>query len=150
VRFIETIDFDGGARQMNVIIDDALAAAEWIADALTSSGYAADFSSTSLTEVDRFFDEHAPDGKPLPNGLLARELGPRMFALGAYVGEVIRRNIGGEWAVDEDNPNAEIDLELRLSDGSTVWPVQRVMKRYQNGPEDAIAAYGASLGLAPA
>ena len=42
------------------IVSDVLASAEWIAKALSSSGYQADFTLTSLGEIDRFFDEHAP------------------------------------------------------------------------------------------
>jgi hypothetical protein len=34
-----------------------------------------------------------------------------------------------------------------VPDGSTIWPVQRVIKRFRNGPEDSIAFYGTALGL---
>jgi hypothetical protein len=37
---------------MGRIVDDVPAAAEWISKALISSGYDADFSATSLSEVD--------------------------------------------------------------------------------------------------
>jgi hypothetical protein len=36
---------------------------------------------------------------------------------------------------------------VRLPDGTTCWPVQRVMKRFKNGAEDGIAAYGVGMGL---
>jgi len=129
------------------VIEDAEKAAEWVATALSSSGYVADFSPRSLWEVDRFFDEQSLDGQPRPGGLLAEDLGARLFALGAYTGEVIRRDVGGEWAADDADPEAEINIELHLQGGSTVWPVQRVMKRYSNGAEDAIAPYAAALGV---
>ena len=38
-------------------------------------------------------------------------------------------------------------MVLALPDGSSIWPVQRVMKRFTNGSEDGIAAYGAALGV---
>jgi hypothetical protein len=69
------------------VVDDALRAAEWIAKAMTGSGYGLDFSVESLKEVDRFFDEQAPNGAPRPDGLLAKDLGSRLFAIAAYVGD---------------------------------------------------------------
>jgi hypothetical protein len=134
-------------RKKKSVIEDALTAAEWIAAALTSSGYVADFSPSSLWEVDRFFDENIVEGQPRPDGLLARDLGARLFAIGAYTGEVIRRSGGGEWSADDADPRAEINIELHLPDGQIIWPIQRVMKRYANGPEDAIAPYAAALGV---
>ena len=72
--------------------------AERIATALTSSGYRADFSPASLWDIDRFFDEQSDKGRPRRGGLLADETGARLFALGAYTGEVIRRAVGGTWS----------------------------------------------------
>src|SRR5215216_4179026 len=100
-------------------------AASWIADALSSSGYRADLSPQSLWEVDRFLAEQSRQGAATPGGLLAEDLGSRLFALGAYTGEVIRRSLGGEWSGDDNDPEAEINVELHLADGSIVWPVQR-------------------------
>lgn len=100
------------------VVADAKAAAEWIAEALSSSGYRADFSLESLREVDRFFDEHAPDGQPLPEGLLSSDVGERLFALGGYVGEVIRRACGGEWEGSDEDPRAEVNIALKLASGA--------------------------------
>jgi len=138
--------FDAYSRLMS-IVDDVMSGADWIASALNSSGYEADFSPSSLCEVDRFYDEHTSNGAALPNGLLAEETGARLFALGSYVGEVIRQSIGGEWVGNDDDPQAEINVELRLAKNDRVWPTQRAMKRFSNGPEDSIAAYGSALGL---
>lgn len=100
------------------------------------------FSPSSLWEIDRFFDEHSKDGQATPDGLLVGILGSRIFAIGAYIGEVIRRSKGGEWIGDDADPEAEIGATLKLPDGKECWPVQRAMKRFKNGPEDGIAAYG--------
>lgn len=131
------------------VITDALQAAAWVANALTISGYRADFSIESLTEIDRFFEEQAPGGVPTAAGLLAEDLGSRIFAIGSYVGETLRRNLGGEWIGDDNDPQAEINISLKLTDGSTIWPIQRAMKRYRNGGEDSIAAYAAALMKKP-
>lgn len=77
---------------MGTILEDIYQAAEWLSKALLSSGYQADFSPSSLWEIDRFFDDHSHDGAAIPEGLLEEQIGYRLFALGSYVGEGIRRS----------------------------------------------------------
>ena len=132
---------------MSRIVGDTLKGAEWISQALRHSGYCADFSPQSLWYIDFFFDDHSRLGNPIPRGLLSKNLGARLFALGAYVGEVIRRSIGGEWRGDDADPEAEVNIELRFPSGAQCWPVQRVIKRFKNGAEDSIVAYAIGLGL---
>lgn len=133
-----------GAEESKVVTD-AIASADWIAKALISSGYKADFSIESLKEIDRFFDDQAPNGKPKPNGLLASGLGLRLFSLGGYVGEVIRRKSGGTWKGNDADPEAEFNIVLELKNGKIIWPMQRIMKRYRNGSEDGIYGYGFAI-----
>ena len=133
---------------MGNIQEDLKDAREWLVEALSYSGYKADYSPESLWEIDRFFDEQAKDGKANPGGLLSQDLGSRLFAIGSYVGEVIRKARGGEWVGDDTDPKVELNIELHLPDGTKCWPVQRVMKRFKNGPEDGIAVYGQGAGLA--
>ena len=132
---------------MGTIIEDVNQAANWIAQALLSSGYNADFSPKSLWEIDRFFEDNSHDGQAVPGGLLSEDLGSLIFAIGSYLGEVIRKAKGGEWLGDDSDPKAEINVELQLLDGTRCWPTQRAMKRFKNGAEDGIAAYGHGLGL---
>jgi len=124
------------------VVKDAKTSADWISGALKGSGYRADFSIESLKEIDRLFDEQTSKGAAKPGGLLSKDLGARLFALGAYVGEVIVRNGGGTWQGDDKDPQAEINIAVRLGTGALIWPVQRVMKRYKNGAEDSISDYG--------
>lgn len=126
------------------IVSDALASAEWISRALSQSGYKADFTLESLKQIDRFFEEQAPNGQPKAGGLLSEQLGARLFAIGAYVGEVIRRHNSGEWQGDDNDTRAEINVAVRLKTGTVLWPVQRVIKRFKNGTEDGIWIYGAA------
>jgi hypothetical protein len=129
------------------IVEDVLEAAELMAVALRSSKYTADFTPASLWEVDRFFDEQSRNGAPVKGGLLDVQLGMRVFAMGAYVGEVLRRNLGGTWMGDDTDDEPEMNVELLLNDTTVCWPVQRVMKRFVLGPSESIAGYGSGLGL---
>jgi hypothetical protein len=124
------------------LIADTQVAAEWIAKALNQSGYRADFSVESLGEIERFFVEHSKDGRPVPDGRLSERTGPRVFAIGAYVGEVVRRAGGGKWYAVAGDPEGEVNIEVRFPDGSRIWPMQRAIKRLMNGPEENIYDYG--------
>src|SRR5205809_8097205 len=106
------------------IEQDAKEAAAWIATGLSSSGYKADFSGSSLWEIDRFFDEHSKDGQPRPGGLLAEALGSRIFALGAYIGEVLLRAVGGGWEGHDADREVERNFTLRLADCWQGWLVR--------------------------
>jgi len=132
---------------MSRIVEDVSKGALWISKTLQSSGYQADFSPESLWQIEFFFDDQSQNGEPKPGGLLSKDLGKRLFALGAYIGEVLRRNIRGEWHGDDTDPKAEINIELKLTSGTRCWPVQRVMKRFKNGSEASVAVYGIGMGL---
>jgi hypothetical protein len=132
---------------MGSILEDVKQASAWMSNALASSSYRADFSGSSLWEIDRFFDEHSDRGSAKPGGLLSQDLGSRLFAIGSYIGEVVRQNCGGEWVGDNSDPRAEINVELRLPDGTKCWPIQRAMKRFKNGSEDGITAWANALGV---
>lgn len=129
------------------LLEDVRTSAHWMASALDSSGYRADFSPDGLRDVERFMTEHSSSGMAADNGLLTTDLGARLFGLGCYVGETIRLCLGGVWDADDTDPAGEINVSVRLGSGSVIWPVQRVIKRFQNGPEDSLVVYAISLGL---
>ena len=131
---------------MALIKEEITTASEWMAAALLSSGYNADFSLSSFAEVERFFNEHSANGFPRAGSFLANDTDSRIFAMGCYIGEVIRRVKGGEWQGSDDDPNVKVNLELRLPDGSVSWPTQRAMRRLKNGSPDSIVAYAQELG----
>jgi len=132
---------------MTNLKEDIAKGSQWISSALKASGYNADFSANSLAEVERFFNENSKDGSPVPTGLLSEDVGNRLFSLGSYVGEVIRRSSGGEWITDDSDHQGEMSVVLKTSDGTIIWPMQRMMRRLKNGAEDSIIDYGVSLGL---
>lgn len=133
--------FDLFKKKKPSLLEDIEKAYGWITVALNSCGYKADFTIDSLKEIDRFFDEHSENGNPKQNGLLSEKTGMKLFAIGSYVGETIKRENGGEWLTNDKDPNGEINISVKLPNGSIIWPVQRSMKRLQNGSEDGIYAY---------
>jgi hypothetical protein len=52
-------DTENSGERMGTVIEGAARASAWIATALSSSGYIADFTVASLWQIDRFFDEQA-------------------------------------------------------------------------------------------
>ncbi|MFG2039106.1 hypothetical protein [Dactylosporangium sp. NPDC048998] len=122
---------------------DMRAGADWTAAALTAFGYRADFSPSSLWEIERFLSTEAPDGRPRPRGLLGKDLDARVSMVGGYVGEVIRRRLGGAWVRDGDHP------ALDLPDGARIRPVQQVQHRLVSGAVGSLTAYASAFGADP-
>ena len=132
---------------MGTIYEDIASAADQIATELAGYGYRLDFTLSSLAEVDRFLDEHADPSSEATDTLLSNRLGPWMFALGSYCGEVLRRAVGGEWhwgGLDDDKA-ASTDTQLVLVDNSLVFPLQRIWKRLMSGEEESMTRWGAEM-----
>lgn len=118
------------------LLQDIYSSSEWVANALSISGYKADYSLESMKEIDRFFDEQNS-----PSGILSKNRGQILFALGSYIGQTIIQLYGGKWVTDDNDPEGEINIAVNLNDDLTLWPVIRCMKRYTNGPNDSIYTY---------
>jgi hypothetical protein len=113
-----------------------------IAAALISDGYKIDFSIHSLLQLDQFFELHSKDGKALEGGRLSFDIGPTLFSLGCYIGEVLITHIpGAEWVTDDNDPQGDFNAMVKFPDGSVCWPMQRAIKRFKNGLSDAIYPY---------
>lgn len=118
------------------LYEDIHTACEWVVLALNSSDYKADYTLESMKEIDRFIDEQSGE-----NGIISRGRGKILFSLGCYIGETVIRLYGGKWYADDNDPAGEINVSVKLDNGTVISPVQRVIKRYQNGSEDGIYAY---------
>ena len=118
------------------LAEDIPVAADWVANALNSSGYRADYTLESMKELDRFFDEQSG-----PGGILSRNRGQILFGLGSYVGETAIRLWGGRWLTDDSDPEGEVNIAVELDSGVRFWPVVRCMKRCRLGPEEGLYAY---------
>lgn len=116
--------------------EDIHSACEWVVTALNSSAYKADYTLESMKEIDRFFDEQSGE-----NGIISKGRGRIIFAIGSYIGETVIRLFGGKWLTDDSDPQGEITAAVQLDNGTVIFPMQRVIKRYQNGSEDGIYAY---------
>ena len=99
------------------LIDDLELASKWVAKALNSSNYQADYSVESLKEIDRFFKE-----ENRPDGILSKN-----------VGQIIKE-FGGKWVTD-DGKDAEINVQVVLDNGISFLPVVSCMKVYQASEE---------------
>ncbi len=128
---------------MATLKEDIKSGSDWIVEALASDGFKLDYTIDSIIEVDRFFTVNMKDGKPTKGGrLYGRGYGPKIFALGSYVGETIIQNVNGaEWITDDNDPQAELNVFLKLPNESQIWPIKKVMKRFQNGAEEALYPY---------
>lgn len=133
---------------MSTIVEDVRDAAVSVADIANDAGYSFDFSARSLWDVERFLDDNASGGEPKAGGLLSKDLGSRVFALGAYVGEVIREAVGGEW-VSDDSADDDSTVTLRTSAGELLWPNQQVMKRIMTGDSQSLVDYARAVGVDP-
>jgi len=131
---------------MPTLLEDLETQSNWIVAAFHADQLQLDYTIRSFIEIDRFISTHSRNGKPIKGGRLSSNMGTILFSLGAYVGETFRKAIpGSKWVIDKDDPEAEINAAIEFPDGSTVWPIQRVMKRFQNGPEDSVYIYGFGL-----
>lgn len=128
----------------------AAAAEQAVATGAERFDVALDYSIESIKEVDRILDRQH---QQIPRGLSrllqksppesAIQTSARIW--GAYLGEVIRRQWGGEWSVAETGPY-EGSFILSLFDGDfQMCPPAKAYKRLKNGSGDNIWTYLAAL-----
>lgn len=97
-----------------------------------------DFSADSLDRADVHIESLREDG------LTAEDAAEALFVLGCYLGEVMRRELRGEW-----RPTARTALRhvspwpmvLVLPSGSTWDPIGKVYKRFELGDAEYLPAY---------
>jgi hypothetical protein len=128
---------------MGTLKEDIKVHSEWLVKAFAEDGFTLDYSIESIIEVDRFFTKNMKDGQPKKNGrLYGKGFGSKLFSIGSYVGETIIKNLkGSKWITDDDDPEGELNVSLKLPNDTEIWPIQKVIKRFQNGSEDAIYPY---------
>jgi hypothetical protein len=102
-------------------------------------GFTLDWSESSIPHVERALATlHASfmSSSPRPT---EDQVMPYAKAFGSYVGEVYRRNHGGEWGM------VSLDGQqfpgMRTKHGVNFWPWGRALNRIMQGPENNIADY---------
>lgn len=91
---------------------------------------ALDYSAESLTAIDEIIAKHWEEPPIM--------LDQVVLTFGAYVGETIRRQLGGAWMFDEERGYTLADLG---GTGTRIYPFSKVQKRFTNGEEDSIAFF---------
>lgn len=129
---------------MGSLQEDIKAQSDWIVKAFAADSFILNGTIDSFIEIDRFFLHNLKDGKAKTGGRLdGKGYGSILFSIGSYVGETIIKNVpGAVWFTDDEDPQGEITVSVKFPDGTEVWPVERVIKRFQNGDEDSIYPYG--------
>ena len=93
-----------------------------------------DYSPASLEEVDAVVEGFRHDGVSL------QELAELLVGFGCYLGEVVRRELGGFWQAEaelnEEDREAAGWMVLAFSDDVWCNPIGRVFGRFMNGDED--------------
>lgn len=99
-----------------------------------------DFSENSIKIVEEILDGHC---KGLPRDAAAQPLWDKVKpevvdyvsnAFGIYIGEIMRRNFGGEWTVEE-YPSLKLSIPvLQVKHLRTCWPT-KVHQRIMDGPQ---------------
>lgn len=132
---------------MGTLKEDIKSQSDWIVKAFAGDNFSLNYTIDSFIEIDRFFIANMKGGKPKKGGRLAKKgYGPILFSIGSYVGETIIKNVKGtEWITDDNDPQGELNVSLKLPDGSILWPIQKVIKRFHNGSDDSIYPYGHSV-----
>ena len=93
-------------------------------------GVELDYSAESLALLDKIIDEHFPKKQ-------APAMDTTLLTFGAYVGETIRRLLGGEW---EETDNHELALN-KVGGIAQLFPMNKTRKRFENGIEDSLADF---------
>lgn len=85
-----------------------------------------DYSEASLATLDETINKYYPEGVSLPTTYVL---------FGAYVGEVVRRNLGGEWERFEGEGPAIVSPEAGFRAYVAAW----INKRLQAGDAEPLA-----------
>ena len=107
--------------------------AEAFRDLAADFGVTLDYSPESLREVERLIGENFTDR----HGRVKKKHYDLSGATGAYVTEVILRNIGGRWDWESEWEVGGI----RLPSGAFTAPLAKARKRFEDGAGDDFVSY---------
>jgi hypothetical protein len=121
--------------------------AQQIAQEKLPGGIQLDFTPDSIQVLERMLTALYDN---LPRGWWARlrrrqpseeQIWRLSIPFGAYLGETIRRNLGGKWACHVSAYPGDKAQYMVLTGGSVIAPISKVFKRLADGPADEVSAY---------
>ena len=116
-----------------------------LADALVRSmrdfEWELDYSEQSIRMLEEMIDQQFADWRPWRSGKVAKKNLPIASLVGAYLGEVMIRHVGGHWGWMPDFDVAAV----QLPSGTWTSPPAKAQKRFLNGKEDDLVLYYEAL-----
>jgi hypothetical protein len=114
--------------------------ADGFVDQMRDFGWNLDYSEQSLHVLEQMIDQQFADWPPWRRGKAARKYLPIASLVGAYVGEVMLRCLGGwGWMPDFDV------AAVQMASGTWTSPPAKAQKRFRNGKEDDLVIYYETL-----
>lgn len=120
------------APQEPTLMEEIPKAEAWLKENMERFGQPLDGTHESFAVLDVFFEEQCK-----PGGLLAgkvRYMKNQLFAVGAYVGQVLVNELGGTWVTDDKAREGEALIGVQLPDGRMARPVQRTIRCFNREP----------------
>jgi hypothetical protein len=115
--------------------------AEEFVASMRDLGWELDFSERSVRTLEEMVEGQFEDWRPWRSGKVAKKNLPIASLVGAYLGEVMIRHIGGHWGW-----MPEFDVAaVQLPSGTWTSPPAKAQKRFVNGREDNLAIYYEAL-----
>jgi hypothetical protein len=115
-------------------------AAEFVA-AMRDLGWELDYSEQSVRTLEEMIEQQFEDWRPWRTGKVAKKNLPIASLVGAYLGEVMIRHLGGHWGW-----MPEFDVAaIQLRSGTWTSPPAKAQKRFVNGTGDNLAFYYEAL-----
>ena len=100
-----------------------------------------DYSERSVRTLEEMIERQFEDWRPWRGGKVAKKNLPIASLVGAYLGEVMIRNLGGHWGW-----MPEFDVAtVQLPSGTWTSPPAKAQKRFANGKEDDLTVYYEAL-----
>lgn len=108
-----------------------------------------DFTERSIADVELILGRLS---ESIPHGrfqrLIRKQPSPEQIAhiamiYGIYVGEVLRRKLGGEWR--QESVEGEKTIGLRLPNGTTVYPASQTYRRLLTGDAENVEIFFESI-----
>jgi hypothetical protein len=100
-----------------------------------------DYSEQSIRTLEEMIDRQFADWRPWRSGKVAKKNLPIASLVGAYLGEVMIRHVGGHWGWMPDFDVAAV----QLPSGTWTSPPAKAQKRLLNGKEDDLVLYYEAL-----